>query len=290
MFAPPPAGHLSRAEIQARRAQLQAKRASEDGNSNKSATTLDRIDSQPGSPKADKKRRPFSANKKDVEEIREGEAEQWKLFGRKGKWKEKGKAGSDGASITSLSPPSTLLLPPPPTPPTGSSVHGSDGGSVMEVKEGEVSKPGMRAEMPTGKAKAAPRRPSRPGELVLPPFALVPGAFPTTPGPGPLRVSPSPTPPPANSPPPAPRTASPAVSARELPMSAPSSPPPAQSPPPIPLKSPLREPKAIRPASQPAQLTAKVPMKKPTFFPDGTITAAMADLSIKDQTPIQVAA
>ncbi|KAK6432644.1 hypothetical protein LTR95_011186 [Oleoguttula sp. CCFEE 5521] len=290
MFAPPPAGHLSRAEIQARRAQLQAKRASEDGNSNKSATALERIDSQPGSPKADKKRRPFSANKKDVEEIREGGAEQWKLFGRKGKGKEKGKAGSDGASITSLSLPSTSLLRPPPTPPMGSSVHGSDGGSVIEVKEDEVPKPGMRAEMSTGKAKAAPRRPSRHGELVLPPFALVPGAFPRTPSPGSMRASASPTPPPAKSPPPAPRTVSPAVSARALPMSAPSSPAPAQSPPPIPLKSPLREPKVIRSAAQPTPAVIKAPMKKQNFAADGAISAAMADLSLKDQTPIQVAA
>ncbi|OQO06208.1 hypothetical protein B0A48_08796 [Cryoendolithus antarcticus] len=290
MFAPPPAGHLSRAEIQARRARLQAQRASEDGNSNKSATTLERIDSQPGSPKSDKKRRPFSANKKDVEEIRVGEAEQWKLFGRKGKGKEKGKTGSDGASITSLSPPSTLLLPPPPTPPMGSSVHGSDEGSVMEVKEDEVSEPGMRAEMPTGKAKAAPRRPSRPGELVLPPSALVPGALPTTPSPGSLRATAASTPPLARSPSRAPRTASPAISARSLPTSAPSSPPPAQSPPPIPLKSPLREPKVTRPASQPTPNVVKAPMKKQVSPVDGAISVAMADLSIKDQTPIQVAA
>jgi hypothetical protein len=131
MFAPPPTATLSRAEIQARRAQLQAKRASSNGGTSiSSASELQKTELNPESPKQEKKKGSrFSGNKKDVEEIRENDKEEWKFKKLRGK----GKSASVGGGGSGTSLPATLL-PPPPAPPGPPSLrtNGSDAGSFAE--------------------------------------------------------------------------------------------------------------------------------------------------------------
>jgi hypothetical protein len=138
MFAPPPTATLSRAEIQARRAQLQAKRASSTGGTSISgASELQKVESNTEIPKQEKKKASrFLANiNKDVEEIRETDKEEWKI---KKKLSRKGKSASVGEGGSGTSLPATLL-PPRPAPPSPPSLRttGSDAGSFAEsVQEG----------------------------------------------------------------------------------------------------------------------------------------------------------
>jgi hypothetical protein len=316
MFAPPPAATLSRAEIQARRAQLQAKRASSTGGTSiGSASDLQKTESNPEITKQEKKKASrFSANKKDVEEIRENDKEEWKF---KKKLSRKGKSIGEGGSGTSL--PATLL-PPPPAPPGPPSLRttGSDAGSfAVSVQEGSSF-----AHSPTErKGKAMPpKRPTRPsGEMFLSPpqsssmsesfpQALtpesfggssfrsassspamqspyqapppVPGAFPTMTIPT-LKAS-SPKPPPLPSPP---------LMTSPSSLPGPASPPPSTPPPPVPEKSPLRQQRAAHPNSNPVGSTGPGPTaskKQQSMSTDAALSTAMAELRMAMKDPISI--
>jgi hypothetical protein len=314
MFAPPPTATLSRAEIQARRAQLQAKRASS-GTSISSASELQKTESNTEVAKQEKKKASrFSANKKDVEEIRENDKEEWKF---KKKLSRKGKSIGEGGSGTSL--PATLL-PPPPAPPGPPSLRttGSDAGSFAEsVQEGSS----FANSSTERKGKAVPpKRPARPsGEMFLSPPASssmsepfpraltpesfggssfrsatsspamqspyqapppVPGAFPTMTVPS-LKAN-SPKPPPLPSPP---------LMAGPPSLPGPASPPPSTPPPPVPEKSPLRQQRAARPNSNPVKSTGPGPIaskKQHSMSTDAALSTAMAELRMAMKDPISI--
>lgn len=323
MFAPPPTATLSRAEIEARRAQLRAKRASSTGgNSNSSATELQRAESNPEIAKHEKKKSGrFSANKKDVEEIREEDKEVWK-FKKKPNKKEKSASVGKGGSGSSL--PTTLLSPPP--VPTGSSslrTVGSDTGSFVESVPEDDSAAQPWVPSPTerkGTWKGGPpKRPARPsGEIFLSPpqssksdsfpRALTPESF----GGSSFRsanASPA-TPPPFHAPPPvpgafpiAPTSNSKASSPKPPPLPSPPllrsptslpgpvSPPPSTPPPPVPEKSPLRQQRATRPNSNPVRSTGTGPTaakKQHSMSTDAALSTAMAELRMAMKDPISI--
>lgn len=305
MFAPPPAAALSRAEIQAKRAQLQAKRESAGASSIGSANDLQRTDSQ--NLKAEKKqRRPFSAGKHGVEEIREEDKERWKFKKTKSKSSISSAitalAGSSGGSPGPASP--ELMSPPPvpvsgPITPAGGSFKGSDAGSLVSStttrEEGGVAmapekqlSPGDRASLPRG---PPPKRPSRPNELFLPPAASPSGSLRSMVSPESVRSSSPATPPPSAVPPPIPGAYPVVTGPKPIPMASPSSPPPTSRPvsppPPVPAKSPLRQQRGTRPYSQPAKTKDgnKLGPKRHVSDTMG-LTNAMAGMRMKD--PITV--
>jgi hypothetical protein len=314
MFAPPPTATLSRAEIQARRAQLQAKRASSTGGTSiSSASELQRTESNPEVAKQEKKKASrFSANKKDVEEIRENDKEEWKF---KKKLSRKGKASvGEGGSGTSL--PATLL-PPPPAPPGPPSLRttGSDAGSFAEsVQEGSP----FAQSSTERKGKAMPpKRPARPsGEMFLsPPLssstsesfprALTPESF----GGSSFRSASS-SPAPYQAPPPVPGAfpmmpvatskasslkppplPSPPLLAGSPSLPGPASPPPSTPPPPVPEKSPLRQQRSARPNSNPVRSTGPGPTatkKQHSMSTDAALSTAMAELRMAMKDPISI--
>ncbi|KAM0715033.1 hypothetical protein Q7P37_009498 [Cladosporium fusiforme] len=307
MFAPPPTATLSRAEIQARRAQLQAKRASSTGGTSiGSVNELQRSDSHSPKPEEKKKKGGRFSNKKDVEEIRETDKEAWKF--KKKSTKGKGKAIGEGGSGTSL--PITLLPPPPPPPGPPSLGAGSDAGSFVDSIRESGSGVGLpHTPSPTGRrGKAPPKRPARPsGEMFLgPPMqSSASDSFPRALTPESLAASSyrsaSPaTPPPFQAPPPIPGAfpqqpspvPSPLAGSRRLPplpsppiQTGPASPPPSTPPPPVPEKSPLRQQRATRPNSnlvKPTIPKTVAPKKEHTLSTDAALNPAMAGLRMQD--------
>lgn len=300
MFAPPPTAALSREEIQAKRAQLQAKRESAGASS--IGSNLQRTDSQ--SPKADKKsRRPFSAGKHGVEEIREEDKERWKFKKTKSKSSITTLAGLKDGGSGSPGPASPELMSPPPVPVSGpitpatGSFRGSDAGSLASSifkDEGNASgaekalTPGERASLPRG---PPPKRPSRPDELFLPPTASPAGSLRGMMSPESARSSSPATPPPSSAPPSIPGAYPVAAGPKPIPLASPSSPPPTlppmSPPPPVPEKSPLRQQRGARPYSQPAKARdAAKPGPKRNVSDTAGMTSAMAEMRMKD--PITV--
>jgi hypothetical protein len=317
MFAPPPAATLSRAEIQVKRAELRAKRASSTGGASFNSTTnelqLTRTsDSQPA-PKPKKAGRfTSSSNGGGVKEIREADKETWK-FKKPKLGHKKGKSIKDGGSGISLP---AKLLPPPPPPPPGPLSLRSDAGSFVEsiVEEPSAAE---RRDKP-----APPKRPARPsGELFLSPplFAAMVDSFPraltpesfagssfrsasTSPAtPPPFQAPPSvpgayptmataktgsPRPPPLPSPP----MPSPPMLSSSLPiLTGPASAPPSTPPPPIPERSPLRQQRPTRPSSDPT--TSNTPRldahrKQQAMSSDAALSSAMAELRMAMRDPI----
>lgn len=320
MFAPPPAATLSRAEIQAKRAELRAKRASSTGGSSFNSTTTSELqtirtsDSQQA-PKPKKAGRfSSSGNGGGVEEIREADKETWK-FKKPKLGSKKSKSIKDGGSGISL--PATLLPPPPPPPPGPPSLR-SDAGSFVEsiVEEPSAAE---RRDKP-----APPKRPARPsGELFLsPPLsaamsdafprALTPESFagssfrsasvspaapppfqapPSVPGAYPMMATVntgSPRPPPLPSPP---MPSPPMLSSSSPMLTGPASPPPSTPPPPIPERSPLRQQRPTRPSSNPA--TSNTPRldghrKQQAMSSDAALSSAMAELKMAMRDPITI--